>query len=638
MMVDLVPNREAYEDVYPPVSDEEDSDIDCPSDSDTGTDTIKSLHGECDKLRHSIMEADEEQDSAASRISILENYGKSIERDRPGDLEACLTAYRKERRKAWEVSRASQTRVTALEEERLEVITRIEKAEKAAAKEKVKAKKEKQKKIEKKRRAREEKSKAKRRLKEERAMFWPKKVHRVIVSFETNTNMTPTSSRRSSLDSVTMAAASESIPSDLCQISLSISYVTNSAYWAPRYDLNLNTPTNSGLIVYRAEFCNTTSETWKDAKVILSTSQTSFHGLGEPIPTLAPWHIRLSKGEVADNSNGALLSAREQEHKLKGHVANVQKASQPREALFGLEQFQGYQDFQQPRKKQVAPPMKRKMNQAFDDASDAELDNELELPLPSVPSPPSLATLETSWSESGLTTTYPLPRLLTIQPHSTPRRQRITSIALTHISLSHLLIPKYRPAAFLKARLQNTSSLTLLRGIGGVTLDGSYLGTTPLPRCAAGDFFSLSLGVDPAVQVIYPAPTVRRAQSGMFQKEGTAIYSRSCTVTNTKPHTAVQGVLLDQIPVSEDEKLKVEIVVPRGLKPGGDSVGCGAGLDKSGREEARVSGAAAWGMATAGCKRGGEVCWDFRIEAGRRARFELEYDARFPSGEGVVEV
>ena len=175
-------------------------------------------------------------------------------------------------------------------------------------------------------------------LKEERVQFWPRKVYRVKLSLDTNLDMTPASSRRGSIDSLAKAT-SESQSSDPCQISLSLSYITHSAYWAPRYDLSLTT-TNSttGLIVYRAEFCNTTSETWKDAQVILSTSQTAFQGLGEPLPLMLPWHIRLSKGlsGTGDSTSGALMSNYEMENRRKGPTNVTSKSVEPRNLLFGL--------------------------------------------------------------------------------------------------------------------------------------------------------------------------------------------------------------------------------------------------------------------------------------------------------------
>ncbi len=158
----------------------------------------------------------------------------------------------------------------------------------------------------------------------------------IELSLDTNSDMTPASSRRGSIDSHAKTISEDS--SGPCQISLSISYITDAAYRSPRYDLSLNTPTSSGLIIYRAEFCNSTSETWKDTKVILSTSQTSFQGLGEPIPSMVPWHIRLNKvyGKNNDDGSGALVSTHEMQYNHKGTMAASNKASEPRNAMFGL--------------------------------------------------------------------------------------------------------------------------------------------------------------------------------------------------------------------------------------------------------------------------------------------------------------
>jgi hypothetical protein len=83
-----------------------------------------------------------------------------------------------------------------------------------------------------------------------------------------------------------------------------LSYVTTSASWSPRYDLNISSIQKTATIVYRAEFKNETSETWKDAKLILSTSQTSYSGLEDKAPTMNAWHIKL--GRFHDNSTGLL--------------------------------------------------------------------------------------------------------------------------------------------------------------------------------------------------------------------------------------------------------------------------------------------------------------------------------------------
>ena len=687
MMVELMPNRENFEDVYLSDSDDEDAD-DSDNDefeSDTESDLTRDLKEESNQNDVALKRAREDKASASSRLAILENYGRSLEKDRPEDLEACVLAYGRERRKTFQDHFNSEANIKALEFERTKIQNRQAKALRTTMKEKEKAAKEKAKKLEKKRHSHQEKLDAKRRLKDERIQFWPRKVYRVVLSLDTNSDMTPASSRRGSNDSLAKPISEKS--SGPCQISLSVSYITSGAYWAPRYDVSLNTLNSSGLIIYRAEFCNTTSETWKDAKVILSTSQTSFQGLGEPIPFLLPWHIRLNKGfgKDADGTSGALVSTYEMEHKQKAQMAVSNKASGPRNALFGLGNNDGvsiqsrtqapqaysqhdpqqYQQapqqsshampqmrmamqqapqsgrgglFGQPSLARAAPDAARRPRQdlveeSYDfSAQDLEAEYDEGNAETIIPDLPTLATQESTWSESGLTATYDIPGLRTIAPSNTTRRQKIASITLKDIHLSYLLVPKLRAAAFLKARFRNTSTIALLKGPAGLTLDGSFLGNTNLPRCSAGESFNLSLGVDPSVNVTYSKPVVKRSKTGVFNKEGSGVYTRTCTVTNTKSNRALEGLVLDQIPVSEDERLKVDVLQPSGLRNEGDVAKSGVGIAALGKSTEK------WGRATAVLKKGGEVCWDVKIEPGRGVKLVLEYEARFPSTEMVVGV
>ena len=88
--------------------------------------------------------------------------------------------------------------------------------------------------------------------------------------------------------------------------------------------------------------------------------------------------------------------------------------------------------------------------------------------------------------------------------------------------------------------------------------------------------------------------------------------------------------MLDQIPVSEEERLRVEVLQPTGLRLEGDAVKTGTGVAGKGMEK--------WGRATAVLRKGGEVAWEFKIEPGRSAKLVLEYEVKFPGSEIVVGV
>lgn len=248
---------------------------------------------------------------------------------------------------------------------------------------------------------------------------------------------------------------------------------------------------------------------------------------------------------------------------------------------------------------------------------------------------PELSFQESAMEETGFTTTYDLPGTKSLVPSSTASKQRVAQIAFTNVAFSHTIVAKYRPGAFLKAKLRNASKISLLRGPVGLTLDGTFMGRSTLPRCSSGDEFTMSLGIDPAIRVVYPKPDVKRSTSGMFAKENSTAYTRSITVANTRGPSSAGGkaarlLVLDQVPVSEDEKLRVEIVQPRGLVEGGAGVSAGA-------QDGTVKDRKDWGKAVATLKKGGEVNWDVELNAGKSIKLGLEYDVSFPAGDHAVQ-
>lgn len=258
---------------------------------------------------------------------------------------------------------------------------------------------------------------------------------------------------------------------------------------------------------------------------------------------------------------------------------------------------------------------------------------------------PSLDFQDSAMEETGLTTTYDLPGTKTLPPSTNASKQRVARILFSGVAFSHTVVAKYRPAAFLKAKLRNASKMSLLRGPVGLTLDGTFMGRSALPRCSSGDSFTMSLGVDPTIRVSYPKPDVKRSSSGVFSKENSTAYRRSIAITNTRGAASsstssssssansggakpVRLVVLDQVPVSEDDRLRVEVASPRGLSEGGRGVDAGVPEGSGGKD---------WGRATATLRKGGEVSWDVELGAGRGVKLDLEYEVSLPAGDVAVQ-
>lgn len=684
--VDLLPNREVYEDIYPSEEEEDDDKGDVSGQSDVEAEEILAIDEKVKSLKRQLLEAQENINSAAERLRICDHFGQSVKQNRPppGELKELIEAYDKERLKIYRdhanslgILETINNELRKLEKEKLSVAKALAKASEKSRKEKAKEK-------EKKERKKAEIAKEKLRLQAERDFFWPKWVYRITINLEPS-SVTPASSRRSSINGDTIVnlatsdfhePSSETLKSD--EISLSISYITYGASWAPRYDLSLNTVKCTGLLEYGAELKNTTSETWHNVKIILSTSQTSFFGLSENIPSLSPWHARLEKGDR--HADWSLFSSHELQAKQSKYSQSTgYQAQRPRHALFGRGCSE-HERINRPRtysalmyRSNSASPVysstvaghstkkaRTHLSQNYGGESDEDVDMSFGVVNYPTATAPSLTFEEGAWEETGMTTTYDVPGFKTLAPSNSAIKHKIAKIEFKNIVYSHIVIGKLRQVAFLKARLRNTSKTTLLKGPLGLTLDGSFLGQATFPRCSSGEMFSLPLGVDPAISICYPKPTVRRSQTGIFTKEDCNVFSRACIITNTKPNAAVKLTVLDQIPVSEDERLKIEISTPKGLKVAGDAVRTGVGYPAedaspaqvsvrsgtatdarasvyaaSGRE---VSSGAKWGSAIATAKKGGEINWNVNLNPGHGVKLVLEYEATFPGGEAVVSV
>ncbi len=715
--VELLPNRELFQDIYPDSDAEDESGQDDVSDGESENEAgardpeRKKVEDSLEAVREKLVTIRDDQHcakeaiaSAAARLKLLDAFGDGLKhKECKIAIEDGLETYRQEREGVFASHMDATIRERKIakdiadltkEENRLKEIRRkqINKASKSKRKALEAKKKQEQKQFLRKM----EKQKEKARIRKERDQLWPRSCYTVRITLD-STTFTPSSSRRTSIASASDLAkpSQERDPTTpsyddthpTCDISLS--YVTTSAFWSPSYDLALSTTTNTARVCFDASLTNLTSATWSNCKIILSNSQTTFSFNNDTIPTLKPWHVKLA-GKVAALATGILDSREERTEKAGWAASQNAVALKPRAQHFGQSNnakphFQPSSEnmFAQhmqsiPAQSSASAPMNVSAFGASQSAPRAAgLFGSSYAPPPprapaAAPAPdgsrlfsnigpeeashptasaafgnawennqdvdgatileptPELSFQESSFEETGLTTTHDLPGLKTLKPSSTTSKQRIAHISFTNVIFSRTVVAKYKPVAYLKVKLRNSSKLTLLRGPTGLTLDGTFMGRSTLPRCSAGDSFVLSLGVDPAIRVSYPKPEIKRSTSGLFTKEESSVYTRTITLLNTRAASGkhVNITVLDQVPVSEDEKLRVGILHPRGMTVGGNAVMTGV-ASREGEKE--------WGRANAVLKKAGEVVWDVALNAGRSVKLTLEYEVVLPTGEHVAQ-
>ncbi|CRG87396.1 hypothetical protein PISL3812_04413 [Talaromyces islandicus] len=703
MQTEIVPRKTRFEDVYPVDDDSDQSDSDqseLDDERDPGRVAIDAAKAELRDAQAELAASKNTQASSVKLLEFLDQYGKTMQAK---DVEVSkvndfLQVYREQRTVESVRYQQSSTEIVILEKKIEKAHQKLFRAEKEFVKQKKAATREIRKQREKRAHEKQQKRLEKLRILEQRRKFWATSVGQVVVHLDGSSAYTPGSSRRSSVVSLD-EKHSHSTPPDTETAKLILTYVVPYASWVPRYELRINTPASSAKLVYRAEFSNCTSETWRDANITFSTSQTSFSGLEEKIPHLDPWNIKLAKAQGVDTEDKIWANGLRSQKEMPSN--NLFTNNNPKSSsLFGAKPTIGVVSERGERLDSVAgtgfgaaanapspfgsssggglfgrPAAPAQMNQVPTNslfggsAGQPQVSQAPPAALFGAPSAPAqtnparstgslfgaapqarpesdpfrvpsddedhvgdddAATLnpelnalghqDSQRQDYGLTTSYELSGKRTITPSSIRRRHVIAELDLKSVTISHVLVPKLRCAAFLKARITNTTTTTLLRGKAGMTVDGTFLGSISLPNCEPDNFVDLSLGVDPSIQVTYAKPTVRRATSGFFTKDDSAVFTRTCWIKNTKKTTASITVF-DQVPVSEDERLRVNILEPKGLEQENDVTKLDAGEKGKGKIHLLKDGL---------------VKWSIEIQPGKDVKLVLEYESRIPSGQKII--
>lgn len=590
------PNPDIFEEIYPDLGRNQsncngENESESDSDSDSGQeqrpqvsdlqrrlreieDELKMTREELDEIAYDLLPLREEDSAELSKWEIVQL--------RQEELRDQLIFKRLER-----VRSGLDKQRDSLQHQLVE-----ERAKEQKAKEKLRQEHEQKKSL--KRKRDQERQEAQDRVRRERENFWPRYCYSVCITVEYDSNTQPYSRGISEAEimqvsSPTLTEADTVAPHSKCDLVLS--YVTSSAGWTPIYDLQLSTANSTAILCFNAHLINTTSETWSNCKVVLSSAiQAVFGGLDNVTPRLKPWKIKLSPKGSSDKQNQLLADFKQSTH---------------------------YIDWMASKKSNVVNKPRGEMFIKTDLYNDA------------------LGEFEGLLiGDISSKTSYDLMDIKTLVPKSSSSKHRVARLTFPNVKFSHVVVAKDRPGANLKTIIRNTSKTTLVKGPVGLTLDGRFLGHTALSHCRPGFAFRLNLGVDPAIKMIYCKPTIQKSTTWKSAKEdgSTYLFTRDLFMENTgalagKP---VPILVRDQIPVSEDDCLGVRVlysavqrISSQGPYSGGPELDALRGND--------------WDKEEATCKDNGEVNWHVTLSAGKGVRLSLQYSVSFPSEKDVVQ-
>ncbi|KAI6650603.1 Protein F37C4.5-like [Oopsacas minuta] len=288
-----------------------------------------------------------------------------------------------------------------------------------------------------------------------------------------------------------------------------VSYMVTNASWSSLYHLRVSTEDSSVQVQYFGQVKQWTGEDWSNTYLSLSTATPSKGG--NP-PELQPYHISRYYPPV----------------------------------LRGM-------------KTDYIPTM-------FDPTIDDELEGSKQIEFCSaLPKAPPMQAVEVSTSQvqTGMfIQTFNVQRPASIPSDSTEHKVSVTVINLES-TFENVCLPEMNTNVYLLAKATNTSEYPLISGPTSVFMDNNFICKSKLDSVSPGEEISCSLGIDPLVRVSYKTgDSFQSHQSGWISK-GTLSeeYNKVTSVKNTKKKL-VSVKIVESVPVSQDDRVKVHLIEP----------------------------------------------------------------------------
>ncbi len=301
-------------------------------------------------------------------------------------------------------------------------------------------------------------------------------------------------------------------------LDVALSYAVPGASWLPSYDARIASTDHAVQLDYFGIVRQNTGEDWKDVSLTLSTARPS---LGGTAPVLNVWNLDIF---VPQAYPVALPASADYERRDKLNKAMREQAA-------------GGINMQTLTSNAPAPELK--------DAGFAG------------------AVLESAATSAsfkiGVTSSVP--------SDNSPQKAPITSVRLA-ADPEYLTAPKRQAAAFLTAKVVNSSDFPLLAGVMNVFLDGTFVATSGVRTVMSGEKFDLALGVDEGIAIKYKRVNKFTEDTGLTNSGKRITYEYLITVQNNKK-TAERVIVADQIPLSHNEKIVVKQLSPdlKDVKP-----------------------------------------------------------------------
>lgn len=172
----------------------------------------------------------------------------------------------------------------------------------------------------------------------------------------------------------------------------------------------------------------------------------------------------------------------------------------------------------------------------------------------SVPAPAEVKSEATSMS-------YVLSQQVAIPSDNQPHKILVSNSAGEAV-FTYRMVPKLAKFASLTAELKNPFVFPLLGGELNVFLDGRFVSTRTVDTpVMAGDDLKLALGLDETIHAVEKAQKQFTEEIGALSKQTRKHFESRIEIVNGKSRP-IELVVLEQVPISGHEDIRVELLEP----------------------------------------------------------------------------
>jgi uncharacterized protein (TIGR02231 family) len=326
-------------------------------------------------------------------------------------------------------------------------------------------------------------------------------------------------------------------------LEVAVSYLVGNAGWRPIWDARLEPESGAVELALLGEVSQRTGEDWAEARLAVSTAEP---GRGLSVPELeSRWLERLRPPPPPAPGRGAAR---------RDYPAAL-----------------------------AAAPMESAKSMMVEKKAEEVLD---------------LAPEQAEVTEGLLAATWTTPRRETIDGAGRSRTVPLARHALKG-TVTRLAAPRGDATAYLTVTVANDTGVPFLPGQARISLGDEFVGRSPLAATPPGGELKLSFGADPRLELERRVVERRHETAGVFGGDHVWRYHVRTTVKN-RYAVATTLTLLDLVPVSRDEAIKVKLL--DGSTPA------------TGEDPQRP-----------GVKR-----WELKLEPKETRVVELRYEVRYP--------